>query len=665
MTKKMIKTNNLYRAFSPTAEDIHVISAEALTLLLSCSSEYQVRRCDWSTGTEYLEILSHDTNDIDLSRFLSGAAFVDGHYGDQLGVVSDPEIVDRKLFVTVKFSPNNPRAQMIYQDITGGIRRNVSVRPEITGAGVCTERQNGIPVIRFPWRPVHVATVADPADPAVGAGRSKDSETLVLTYTDSISQPKLKETFNMFREFLISLGMDRNADDTAMHEFLNRPEIQTKLNERMRSAPTVPSVPNLPKHDDVRAAEQTRIREITALGRSFEMSEEAINRAVSENTSVDDFRAHVVTRLQNDRKLTPANRKSVIGLNERDLSQYSVVRALQALVTDRTLDGLEKECSDEVTKIRGNASRGFYIPDDILLARGMTAGNSASAGNLIQTQTLSGSMIQELTDALILPRLGTKLLPGLVGDIAIPSDEGGIQAYWIGENGAPSESVNAFGQIGMKPKTVAGLVNLSRRLLIQTGSWVEAFVRTKLMTAIALKIQEAALLGTGAKGQPKGILNLIPDENFILLGTNGDKLSWANIVAMETKIESDNALFGNMGYLTNSRVKGQLKVTEKFVNTGKEIWADGTNAEGIVNGYRAIVTNMLKPNIVKGTSKNCSPLIFGNWASVVMGFWSGLDVTIDRATKVKTAGVNIIAFQDCDIALERKVSFSVIKDIVA
>lgn len=656
------------RFYSAPVDDVQVIDEEEQILRLSVSSEFAVKRYDFVSDRMFWEVLSHAPEDIDLSRFQNGASWRDEHHGDQIGVISNPAVQDKKLYVDVEFSKDNPRAVTVYKDIKNGIRRNVSVRPEYTGAPKQdTQKKDNLRVMRFPWRPVHGATVADPADPTVGAGRNQQSQNVTLEYLNN--EPQKEDQMNpALRAFLESIGLDRSATEEQAVAFLNTPEAQVKLAANVtRSHTPAPAPLNVQVNEaDIVAAERSRITEITTMGAEFGMSE-AATRAIADNVPVDAFRKSVCDQLTADRKLTPVKKQNPqIGMSNRDLSQYSMTRAVNSLILDKPLDGLEGECSAEVAKQTNRSAKGFFIPADVMFApanRAQTVASPAAGGNLVDTKLMVGSMVQELHDAMILSQMGVQTLHGLVGDIAIPTDEGGLAGYWLDENGKPSESEFKIGQIGMTPHTVGALVNLSRKLLLQTGGWVEGFVRRKVMRTLGLMIQQAATVGTGAKGQPLGLHSLIPDSNIVAIDTNGGVPTYKHVVDLETRIADENADFGTLNYLTNSAMRGQLKVTEEFEGTtGRPVWGKGKKGVGEMNGYDAYRTNQVSRTLKKGTSSDCSAIYFGNWAAMVIAFWSGVDITIDRTSEVKSGGINVIALQDCDVKLERKKSFSMIKD---
>ena len=82
-----------------------------------------------------------------------------------------------------------------------------------------------------------------------------------------------------------------------------------------------------------------------------------------------------------------------------------------------------------------------------------------------------------------------------------------------------------------------------------------------------------------------------------------------------------------------------------------------------MNGYRVGMSNQIPANLAKGNKINLSPLIFGNWDSLVEAFWSGVDVLVDPYTGGTSGTVRVVLLQDCDIAVRYAASFAVVPDV--
>jgi len=189
-------------------------------------------------------------------------------------------------------------------------------------------------------------------------------------------------------------------------------------------------------------------------------------------------------------------------------------------------------------------------------------------------------------------------------------------------------------------------------------------VRNDIAAVLARSIDLAALHGTGSSGQPTGIA-ATSGIGSVAGGTNGLAPAWSHIVDLETQVAQDNADVGSTGYLTNAKVRGKLR--QVFYNsTGGDtpVWG-GTSADGfgVLNGYRAGVTNQVSSTLTKGSSSGvCSAIFFGDWSALVIGMWGSLDLVVDPFSNSTTGALRVVGFQDVDVAVRTPESFAAMLD---
>jgi HK97 family phage major capsid protein len=292
-----------------------------------------------------------------------------------------------------------------------------------------------------------------------------------------------------------------------------------------------------------------------------------------------------------------------------------------------------------VAQRTGQEARGLWVPHDVL-RRDLTVSTASAAGDLVFTDARPGSFIELLRNRLALTTLGVTTLTGLQGPVAIPRQTGAATAYWVAEGGAPTESNPTVDQVAMTPRTVGGYVDFTRRLMLQSSIDVEQMVRTDLSTVLALEIDRCGLYGLGSSGEPQGVklTTGINTKDFA-----ADSPTYAELVDMETSINADNADIGAMAYLTNSTRYGSFKTTEKASSTAQFVLEPG----GTVNGYRVVVSNQVSSGDVW----------FGVWNQLILGLWSGIDLTVDTTTLNTSGGVRVIALQDVDFAVRHPEAF--------
>jgi HK97 family phage major capsid protein len=268
--------------------------------------------------------------------------------------------------------------------------------------------------------------------------------------------------------------------------------------------------------------------------------------------------------------------------------------------------------------------------------------NTSDDNEIVATNLLANEFIDVLRNSSSVMQAGARMLPGLVGNVAIPKKTAASSGGWISsEGGAASESEPTFGTVSMAPKNVGAFTDMTRQLILQSTPAIEALVRDDLTQALALAIDKGALEGSGSSGQPTGILNTSgvnkPTSFAAAVPT------FAEMVAMETAVAEDNALFGNLAYITDAATYGGLKTKAKDAGSGMFVLEGGE-----ANGY----------NVIRTQQATAGNVYFGNFADCLIGMWGGLDLLVDPYTASSSGTVRVRALQTIDVALRNAVSFA-------
>jgi len=610
------KTKKQFRDFK--FDRAHV-DEDARTVALAFSSEEPYERYFG------VEILDHDAGSINLGRLKDGGAvLVDHNPTDHVGVVESISIDDRIGRAVVRFGKGE-RANEIFNDVIDGIRSKVSVGYMVHEMVLEKQHENEPDEYRVTnWEPLEVSLVSIPADASVGVGRALEELTVEIEKSEQtlIKQEHIKMP---------------DKDKTEFDASAERAKIRTQ--------------------------EKERVRELSTIADMYPQLETDVREAIQGDITVEQFRAVALKKIHNAREIDVNSPPAEIGMEEKDLKDYSMFRAIKAAAKkDWRGAELEREVHIAVAERTGKDAEGFFVPYDVL-SRDLSFAVPTAGGNLVGTDHLSGSFIDMLRNRARVASLGATIIDGLVGNVDIPKQSGGATFYWIDNEATnTTESQQAFGQVVMSPKTVSGRVDMTRRLLMQSSPSVEALVRADLAAGAALAIDYAAINGSGAAGQPTGILNQTGIGD-VAGGANGLAPTWAHMVALETEVSVDNADIGALAYLTNSKVRGKLKTTEMFGGTnGLPVWERGANP---LNGYNAAVSNQVPSDLTKGTSVGvASASIFGNWNDLMIGMWSGLDLKVDEVTNGDKGGLVLRVFQDIDVAVRHAESFAAMQDIL-
>lgn len=624
------------------------------TIELTFSSDIELER--WPG---VVEVLSHDTGAVDLTRLLNGAPLLFNHSPDEyIGVVETANIgADRKGRCVVRFSENED-AEEIWKDVQAGILRNVSVGYRIKEVKLTEERENGVDVYRVAkWEPYEVSIVTIPADISVGIGRNARS-----LFTKSNSHNRNIMNRDQLIAILTARGIafEANATDTQLAELVTR-----SLSAAPAVVPPVaPSAPITTGNEGARAQganeENARVRSIIAAGKQYDAADLA-QKALEEGKTVEQFREMLIDHVDKRNKAVVDGTKP-IGMNENEARSFSFIKLFRTLCAEPEQRAkFEKEAAFELEACRAAAdqlthrsARGTVIPTDVLLqplvgqradtiVGAKTASGYTNAGtNSIQTLLLTSSYIDLLRNRSFLMSLVTEL-SGLVGNIDIPKQLTGPACSWLGEDEAAESTGITFGLVSLRPKTLSARGELTRKLLMQNSLGVEALFRADMVRVAALEIDRAGIYGTNANNQPKG-LTIQSGINTGMWATD-NKPTYAELVAMESAIEADNADVNGMAYVFNTNLRGHMKTTRKFTDgMDGTIWEPGNT----VNGYRTEVSNTLADGDV----------VFGNWSDVLLGMWGGLDVTVDPYTHSDKGRIRITQFQDIDFTIRRAESFA-------
>ncbi|MCI1681441.1 MAG: phage major capsid protein [Bacteroides sp.] len=272
-------------------------------------------------------------------------------------------------------------------------------------------------------------------------------------------------------------------------------------------------------------------------------------------------------------------------------------------------------------------------------------GVAGTGSDLIDTQFMD--ILKPLRDRLVLAQAGATVIPGLVGNIDIPSYSGS-SAAWAGENDAAADGAGVFSHKTMKPKRLTSKIYVSRQLLIQDSLAVENLLRADLLNAIASKL-EATILGGAAH------VDEAPDGLFTGFAGEAVSMNWDNIVGLETEIDLANALMQNSGYIMHTSIRGKAKTTVKKTGEALGFILD---PDGTMNGYKALRTNAMYNVAAADPDPAKYGVIFGNWADLLIGQWGAIDLTIDPYTRAEEAMVKIIVNSYWDAAPRRNASFA-------
>lgn len=620
-----------------------------------------------------IEILRHTADAVDLSRMNDGRhpLLLNHNTDQQIGVIQRAWLDgDKKVRASARFSKSR-LGQEIQQDVADGVRTLVSVgymvneveeqKKDADGnlavrmlsgdeferemrsrygenfyrAGPCAERAKDPPqdpptYVVTRWQPFEASVVPVPADVDVGVGRSAGA-----------AQPPAKQ----------------EAAEKRLEAAQGEPEAspKTPTPERIVIMSTEVKAPT-PEE-----LERARTSGILQLGDAYSkyVAQKDISEAVRSGKSVEQFKDVILAKMESKHTDTS---ETHIGMSRGEVQRYSLAKALVASITGDWRDaGLERAASEAVAKKFGITPEGFFVPFDAW-SRDFNLGTSSEAGNLRATDLRTDLYVDALRNAIVMSRLGVRIIPGLTGNVDMPRKATVSSLGMLAEIGSATESNPTTAKVTLSPKRVGSYIQVSKQALIQSAIALEPMLRDDLLQGAGVLIESQMINGVGSNNEMTGIRNTA-SIGTVTAGANGATLAWSHLVDLESACANSNAEPDVLaGYLINTKARGRGKQVTKSTYL-PFLWQDGPTP---FNGYRVAVSNNVPSNLTKGTSTTiCSAALFASdWSMGVLGLFGAPDITVDPYSLAATGQVQITLNQFADFGVRQPAAFAKIEDLL-
>lgn len=293
--------------------------------------------------------------------------------------------------------------------------------------------------------------------------------------------------------------------------------------------------------------------------------------------------------------------------------------------------------------------------------RDMGTTPDTAGGFLVPTQVFDEEIIPLLRPRVVAMELGVTELQAMGSPVEIPTETTSPTVDPVAENTANTAADMAFGSLIATPHTAQSYIKASRRFL-SMGTGAEAFIRRRMAEEIALTMNQWILKGTGAAGQPTGILNTTGVND---LGVPGDWLTTAgytDLLKMEGLVAEADGLegAGALGWCMHPRALRalrQMKVDNGADDVNLAARVFSAAAEQQILGYNYRTSTQLN----SGSGGATGEVIFGNWEKAILCQWGNLSVEAsnvadDALSKRQT---HIVAYMDMDVIVTQPGAFCI------
>lgn len=328
------------------------------------------------------------------------------------------------------------------------------------------------------------------------------------------------------------------------------------------------------------------------------------------------------------------------------MAGFEMRQVALALDEGRQLAG---QTAEIVTELRNAGGfRGIPVPWQALEVR-----NTVASGTPDPVSTRP--IIDRLFPDSMASRMGAQMISIDAGAVEWPVTTSAVTAGW-----ADGESANVAGPTAytttdrpMSPDHNLGVqMRITRKVLKQSGTALEQAVRRDMSGAMGAAMDQAAFLGTGANGQPLGVIT--GAGTYGITSTAVDALaSWGAFRAAVTRFMTANAA-------------GSPDAVRALIRP--ELWdyLDGALISGTaVSEWDRLVKNLPSGNIAmtnnalaapSGTPSATSALLTtaaGGVAPIFLGAWGAVDMIRDPYSDAQSGGLRITALATMDVTVAR------------
>ena len=261
------------------------------------------------------------------------------------------------------------------------------------------------------------------------------------------------------------------------------------------------------------------------------------------------------------------------------------------------------------------------------------------------------------------------VLPGeLYQDLVGVTETGSWNVTHHDENGARNESQGlTWGNRKLQWHALTARQDYSQRTLDQSQMFFARLLAT-LRRDMTRAQNQALINGESAQHDPIGILNY-SGLSLVSNGANGGALNWEAITRMRERFYTANAdtTGGMRCWAMTPGIMEQLNRTPRFTNSqgdaGDSIIQMAPGGAMVIGGEEVIVENNLPQDGTKGTGRNLHSMIYGNFAEVEMGMFSGMMLLVDPYTEASTSQTRLFLSQAYDFSPRHVASFVAATDV--
>jgi HK97 family phage major capsid protein/HK97 family phage prohead protease len=580
------------------------------TVDLAFASDQPIEHFSWRLGRFELQ-LSMDDKAMRSDRLKSGAPLLmDHNTRDQVGVVESFTLDKKggKARANVRFSKST-RGEEIYQDVTDGIRKGVSVGFMVYTMSLVEERKDQPDLYRSDdWEPFEISIVSVPADIAAGVGRSMD-DAVTAGESDAETCPDCE------------MPMDEcECEGTETNSERKNPTTEKTMPKENNDIPDTPV-------EGTRNAVVDNAREVVEFARVIGGTEaETFARDLvlgSPKVTVDDFRSAWAGRQKPSTHVPPVD-PQLAGRDADKVGEVVVDKRTREIIdesgyalTERQVNAIStKEYRDAFRNYLRKGIGGVGLSD----VRALSEGTDSEGGFLVPAEFMAKMVEREAA---------TTSLQSLVTQLTTSSDRltmpknaysgsslytTGVRVNWVDEKTGPGSEEDAtdFGSITIPIHTAMMYHDVTKNMIEDSAFDILGWLTDKFRETSDVVTEDSIINGSGI-GKPKGILANPGGTDEPAVVVSGD----ANLLKADGIMDLAYSLLGR--YLGNARFIFNRLSTEKAIaklkdNNLRYLFAAGVNTDGLATARPQSLVGfpILSSDFMPDVAASAYPIIFGD-----------------------------------------------------
>jgi HK97 family phage major capsid protein len=314
--------------------------------------------------------------------------------------------------------------------------------------------------------------------------------------------------------------------------------------------------------------------------------------------------------------------------------------------------GLSGQTAEIVTELRNAGGfQGVPVPWQALEQR---AGETLASGTPDPVQTRP--IIERLFPGSVAARMGAQMISIEKGTVEWPVTTSSVSAGW-----AASEVGNVAGPTAyetadrsMSPDYNLGIqMRITRKTLQQSGAALEQAVRRDMSGAMGQAMDAATFLGTGADGQPLGVITGAATYGITSTAV-GALADWAAFRAGVTRFMTANAASapGEVRALIRPELWDYMDGV--YIDTGTGVTEWDRLTRNIPASNIAMTNNALAaPSGSPSATSSLLTTSAGGVAPIFVGAWGAVDMIRDPYSDAQSGGLRITALATMDVTVAR------------